>query len=247
MLFNKVGCTISTGRNRLHRSAGEPINNRATQDNTKQHHRVKQIKFEVQQQDDRENHRCRTNNRRTNKHRFCCCFKGITGTVIRLQKMLTFFKIWFKTIIVFNLFFCTTQSFNLRKFKNRLSVIGHRTIAINGNGNRPHSEHTERHQTKSKHSRINHKVTQTFACGKESDNHQANHNQSLPKSRHITGHNTGNNVQRSAGFTAGFNNFLNVLRFRRRKDFGKFRNKRRRQRSAADNQRQTPPQIGTNR
>ena len=103
--------------------------------------------------------------------------------------------------------------FNLRQLKNRLGIIGYRTVAVNRNGNGPHAEHTECHQTEGKDCRINHIGIQPLTGGKKGDYHQADHDQTFPECGEITGNNTGNNIQGSAGFTAGVDNFLNMFGF----------------------------------
>ena len=127
--------------------------------------------------------------------------------------MFALLKIRFKAVFFLNIFVNVLNTFNLRKLKNRLGIIGYRAIAVYGNRNRPHAEHTESYQTESKDCRINHKAVQTGLGGKERNHHQADHNDTLPKSREITGNDTGNNVQRSTGLTTGFDNFLNMLGF----------------------------------
>ena len=52
VLLNVVDRAISTGRNRLHRSAREPVNDRAAQNQAEQNIRIQQVQLQIQKQND---------------------------------------------------------------------------------------------------------------------------------------------------------------------------------------------------
>src|SRR5207249_1742603 len=85
---------ICTGRYGLHRGAGEPVDHRATGDQTEhersmQNRKILRVdrKSIRERHDDREDHRCRTDDSRTDQHRLCAGLECIARTVILFEQM----------------------------------------------------------------------------------------------------------------------------------------------------------------
>jgi len=74
------------------------------------------ISIEVFEEYNNSKDHCRcTDNRGTNKHRFCRCFKGVTGSVGFFKIIFSIFKIRFKTEVFLYLVLDVGNGFNTGK------------------------------------------------------------------------------------------------------------------------------------
>src|SRR6266498_2132300 len=101
--------------------------------------------------------------------------------------MLRFLKIRLKPESAFDFCGCVWILFYQGKLINGLCVIRNRSVAVNCNCYRSHSEETERNQTEREHRRINHIDVQSVQARKICDCHKQKENHSLPERAEISG------------------------------------------------------------
>ena len=193
--------------------------------------------------DDREDHRRRTHHGRANQNWLRGRLESVAGTIIFFEEVLRLLELDIESEFAADFFLDVRDAFNQRQLVNRLGVVRHRTVRVDGNRHWSHAQKTERHQTECKHRRCEHHRVQTLPRHREvvSECHQTDNAHPQPVAGEITSHQTGKNVQRRATLLRRGNDLLDVGRFGRSEDFDQLRNNRPRQRAARDNRRQLPP------
>ncbi len=118
------------------------------------------------------------------------------------QVMLAAFEIGFKAEVTLDFFLDAGDVLGLGQLEDRLSVVGHRAVAIDGDVDRAHAEESERHQTKCKdgtdaYKRLSfdqldhHQTIQALKAHEEGDGHQARYQDAIPKCAEVARHDTG--------------------------------------------------------
>ena len=70
--------------------------------------------------------------------------------------------------------------FDKRQFEYALSVVGHRSVRIHGDGHRPHSEESERNQPKCKDRFGRHQISEALSRYSVRNSHEANDPSAYP-------------------------------------------------------------------
>src|SRR4029077_10814868 len=111
--------------------------------------------------------------------------------------------------IAFDLLFDSGNVLRLGQLEDRLGVVGHRAVAIDGDVDRPHAEEAEGHEAESKNGadtdgwlsldQLNHhQVVEALEADEIGPAHQPGDEHALPKSAEIAGHDAGENGERRA-------------------------------------------------
>ena len=141
--------------------------------------------------------------------------------------------------------------FDLRQLVDRLRVVGHRAVGVDGNRHRAHAEEAEGHETEREDRRRHHQGTPPIIVDVRSidghqvgNRHQAHDGEAEPVGAEVPGHEARQDVERRAAFARRGHDFLDVRRMGRGEDLDELGNDRARQRAAGDHRRQLPPQVG---
>ena len=122
--------------------------------------------------DDRENHRRRADDCRSDQNRLRRCLEGISGAVILLEEMLCSAELRVEPVVVPELLLNSRLLLDERELENRLCVVGDRAVRIDCDRHWPHSQESERDQAKSEYSRRDHQSSEALGAHQESDGHQ---------------------------------------------------------------------------
>ncbi len=96
--------------------------------------------------DDREDHRRRTDHCRADQHRLGRCLEGVARAVVLLELLLGVLEVRVEAKIGFDLFLHVLDTLDLAQFVHGLGVIRHRAVTIHGYGHRSHAQEAEGHQ-----------------------------------------------------------------------------------------------------
>ncbi len=129
-------------------------------------------------------------------------------------------------------------------FVDGLSVIGHRTVRVDGDGHRAHAEESERHQAEREDGGRLHESVHALRADAVCDGHQAEHRNSEPVAAEVPGDQSGENVGRCAAFSRRSDHFPHVGRINRGKDFYELRDNRSGKGAASDDGGKLPPCHG---
>ena len=192
---------ISAGSHRLHGSAGEPIDDRATAYQPEYKRRVQQrehlgIDLEPvgECHDDGKNHGGGAHHRGSDQHWFGRGLEGIAGAIVGFQQVLGASELNVKVVVLAQLGFDVGDILNERELINGLGVICDRAIRIHGDGHRPHAQKAERHQAESKYRLSHHQAVQPHGAEVVGDGHQRDHGKSQPVGGEIARHQARENV-----------------------------------------------------
>jgi len=139
--------------------------------------------------------------------------------------------------------------FDHGQFINGLRIVGYRTEAVHRDGDGAHAQKTEGHQTERKdrrrkgecrgHQRHNGRILGNHVR----DKHQKHNHHSQPETGEVPRDETGQDVQRRPALFGSVDDFFAVTGRGAGEDFGEFGNQRAGNGSAADDHRQSPPQV----
>src|SRR5262245_38994234 len=106
-----------------------------------------------EQNNDGENHRGRTDDCGTNQHRLGSRLKGVTGAVILFQVVLCLVELREEAEVPSNFSLDVGYGLDEREFVDRLRVVRDRSVGVNGDSDRTHTQKAEGYQTESEHRR----------------------------------------------------------------------------------------------
>src|SRR5688572_21302661 len=101
----------------------------------------------LQEHDDSEDHRRRSNYRRADQHRFRGGLESISRAIGFLQLKLRVLEIRAETEFLVNILRNVRLRFDLAQFIDGLGVVRYRAEAVHRNRHRSHSKETERDKT----------------------------------------------------------------------------------------------------
>src|SRR5262249_40214868 len=148
--------------------------------------RIDEVQIQIEHQNDREDHRGRSDDCGSNQYRLRRGFERISSGIVFFEKVFALFEVRSESEITLNIGFHIWNRLNLREFKNGLSVISHRAVRVDGNSNRTHSEHSERHETEGKNFRINHETAESLLAHPIGEEHQTSNGHSFPEGREVS-------------------------------------------------------------
>ena len=100
----------------------------------------------AQQQDDREDHRRRADDGRADEHRLGRRLERVAGRVVGFQVVLAVLEVGLEAEVALDLLLDARNVLGLGQFEDRLGVVGHRAVAVDGDVDRAHAQEAERHQ-----------------------------------------------------------------------------------------------------
>src|SRR6267142_1462013 len=184
---------VGSGSNGLSGGAGEPVNHRASGDKPQEEGRVQQRKrLSVggetvgQCHDDGKHHGGRAYYGSADENRLGGCLKSIAGAVVGFKQVLGAPEVDVEVVLLAHFFLDPRNLLDERKLVDRLRVVRHRTVGIDGNSYRPHSQESERHQSKGKDGRGDHEVLKPHGAEVVCRRHQRNHRASQPVGGEVT-------------------------------------------------------------
>ena len=104
----------------------------------------------VEQQDDRENHRRRADDGGADEHGLGGGFECVAGGVVGFEVVLAVLEVRVEAEVALDLFLDAGDLFGLGELEDRLGVVGHRAVAIDGDVDRTHAEEAEGDQAEGK-------------------------------------------------------------------------------------------------
>ncbi len=265
VLLNELDGAIGTGDDRLAACTAEPVNHRSAHDHAEQERGVQNRKVGDgkligqavgEKHDDAEDHGGRADDRGSDQHGLGGGLERVAGAVVFFQQHLGLREVGIHAEVLLEVGLDVGLFFDEREFINRLRVVGHRAIAIDGDGDRAHAQEAEGHKAESEDRRGRHDGTQAAVnvAGVDRDTDEGdevcNRHQTCdrhpadPERAEIAGGKTGENVERRPAFLAGGHNLADVASVDGGKDLGDFRNDGPCERAAGDDGCQLPPQIG---
>ena len=199
--------SIRAGRHGLSGGAGKPVDHRPAGDEAEQEGRVQHRKvFEIfgqprrQHHDDGKNHRRRPDDRRADQHRLGRGFERVAGAVIFLEQVFGRGEIGREPVAVPEFLLHARNVLDERQLEDRLRVVGHRSVRVDGNRHRSHPQKSERDQTERKYRRRLHQRGERGAHG-VGNAHQSGDHEAEPVRAEVAGDQPGKDVQRRAAFT----------------------------------------------
>jgi len=105
-----------------------------------------------------EDHGRSTHNGRADQDRFCRCLESIAAAVIFFEVMFGHVHTGFEPKLRLDFRLNVGNCFDERKLVDGLGVVRDRAIAVDGDRDGTHAEHTERHETESEDRRVVHEV-----------------------------------------------------------------------------------------
>ena len=133
-----------------------------------------------------------------------------------------------------------------RQLVDRLGVVGHRAVAIDGDGHRPHAQEAEATRPKAKTGRRQHRASPETAVSADASRRcaiSAHDDHAQPEALKVAGDEAGQDVQRRAAFARlASTTSRDVPRLGRGEDLDHFGNDGAGQRAAGDDRRQLPPE-----
>ncbi len=209
----------------------------------------------AQQQDDREDHRRRADDGRADQHRLGGRLERVAGRVVGFQVVLALLEVGLEAEVALDLFLDARDLLGLGQLEDRLGVVGHRAVAVDGDVDRPHAQEAERHQAEGEDradadERLSLRsaapcITLSRPCRltKYAPAIRPGDQHALPEGAEVAGDDAGEDRQRRAAFARGGDDLVDVLRVRAGEDLGELGDQHRRQRAATDDRGQLPPQV----
>ena len=166
--------------------------------------------------------------------------------------MLALLEVGVEAEILLDFFLDARDVFGLGQLEDRLGVVGDGAVAIDGDVDRSHAEEAERDQAEGED-----RCVMSFLRSKDAADplqadeigrsHQPGDEHAFPEGAEVARDQAGEDRQRRAAFARGGDDFMHVLGMGAGEDLGEFGNEHRRQRAAADDGGQLPPQISAAR
>ena len=113
-------------------------------------------------------------------------------------------------------YFDVGDGFDQGKLIHRLCVVGHRSVGVDCDGDRPHAQESERDQPEGEYRGSEHARRQRQAHGAHviGDRHEKHHGQAEIVAGEIAGHESRQDAERCAAFLRGDHDLFHVPRFR---------------------------------
>ena len=246
--FNELDRPVRAGGDRLHGGAGEPEDHRAAADQAENDRRVGQLHLQhvlaLEQQDDREDHGRGAANRSADEHGFGRRLEGVSGPVVRFEVEFTHFEIGSEPEVPLDLFLDAGDVFGLRQLEDGLGVVGHRTVAVDGDVDRAHAEESVGHQTEGEDRRIVDDFNRYEKADEVRDTQEEGDQHAHVEGAEVAGDDTGQDGQGCAALTRCGHDLLHVFRFGAGEYLGELGDEHRRQRTATDDHGKLPPDMG---
>ena len=128
-----------------------------------------------------------------------------------------------------------------RELVDRLRVVGHRAVGVDGDGDRAHAEEAEGHQAEGEDGRSQHQRAEAEVADEVADGHQGHHGEAQVVAGEVAGHEARQNAERRAAFVGRGHDLAHVARLGRGEDLDQLGNDGAGQRAAGDDGRQLPP------
>jgi hypothetical protein len=163
--------------------------------------------------DDRESHGGCAHHGGADQHRLCRSLECIAGSIIGFQQVFRAFELRVDVEVLLQLGFDAGNSFDQRQLVDGLSIVGNRTVGIDGDGDRTHAQEAERDQAKREHGWSKHQDLHGRARTEEiAQSHERDHAKPQPVGRHISGHESRQDPQGSSAFLRRFYDFFHMAR-----------------------------------
>ena len=135
-----------------------------------------------------------------------------------------------------------------RELVDRLRVVGHRAVGVDGDRHRSHAEEAERDEAEREDRRRDHAdVAQAQRAHSVRDGHERHDRHADPVRAEIARHEARQDVEGGAALLGRRHHFLDVSRLGRREHLDEFRDDRAGQRAARDDGRELPPEASRRR
>ena len=246
--------TVGTGSDGLHGGTGEPVNDASAEDESKNAVGVEQVEdrggFDTEgllnHQDEGEDHSGGTHHGGTDKDGLGGGFEGVACTVVGLEVVFGLLEVGLEAELLLHFLGGLLHIvLDEGELVDALGVVGHRTVGINSDGDRTHTEHTESHKAKGKDGGILREdageVDVEEDSGEVGNKHQHEENKTCPEGTHVAGHKTAEDIERRTTLLGGRDNLMDVLRFGRGEHLGQFGDKGSTEGTARNDDRKSQP------
>ena len=255
IVFDVLHSAVGTGGDSLHRSTREPVYDAATEDESEDAVGVEHVEngrgFDTKgllyHQDEAEDHRGGTHNGSTDEHGLGSGLEGVAGAVVGFQIVFCLLEVGLEAELALNLLGGLLDVvLDEAKLIDALGVVGHRTVAVDGDSHGTHAEHTEGHEAEGEDAVVGTEDRlDAEECGGEVGNdHQHEEHHAGPEAAHVAGYQAAEDVQRCATLLRGFDHLFHMLRRGRGEQLGELGEKSCTKGAAADDDAQCEPQVG---
>ena len=158
--FDELDSAIGARGHRLHRRAGEPVNHRAAGDQAEQERRVQNREVRKvfgqalrQQHDDRKDHGGGPDDGGADQNRLSRGLEGIASAIIFFEILLGNLELGMEAKVLLNFLLDVRNCLDHRQFVDRLRIVRHGAVGVDGNRHRAHSQKAEGYQSEGEHGR----------------------------------------------------------------------------------------------
>ena len=242
---------MRAGRDRLHGGSAEPIDNRSADYEAEEVLRREEAEagleglrsqLVLKHHYNGENHRRRAYDGGPYKNGLCSGLEGVAGPVVLLKVILGPVELRRESEIPLYLLLDVGHVLYEGKLIDGLGIVGDRPVAVDRNGDRPHTEKPEGHESEGEYRIVRAEEGLKAHCADPpGDPHKYRYGAAHPESAEIAGHHSGENVEGGPAFPRGVHHLLHMLGGRTGEHLGKLGNYGGRQGSAAYNRGQLQP------